>query len=237
NLKDRLADVTLGPQHQHFLTRTGAGVDISATGAGGRLKTKVSLLWKPSGTGGYATLQAAEPERKPAAVPTPAPSAPEKNVASASPPSSTLATTTTDEPVPVQPASPAPEQKVAEEPPPEKIALAPLQPKIAVESVAQAQALPRLATQQVPDEPPPEKIATAALQPKVALETAPRAQALPQLKTTTVAAPPKPDLRPREAVEPRSEVTAKGSEAKGLAFFRAGQYAEALLSWEDAAAA
>jgi TPR repeat protein len=232
NLKDRMADVTLGPQHQHFLTRTGAGVDISATGAGGRPKTKISLLWKPTGSGGYVALA---PERKPTAAPAPAQSAFEKDVASTPLPSSPPAKTVTDESVPVQQAPPTAEQRAVEEPPPEKIALPALQPKIAVESAAQAQALPRPTTQQVPEEPPPEKVAMAVLQPKVALEATPRAQALPRLKTTIVAAPPKLGLQPRETPEPRLEVTGKGAEAKGLAFFRAGQYAEALLSWEDAA--
>jgi len=190
NLKDRTADVTLGPQHQHFLTHTGAGVDISATG-GGRRKTKISLLWKPTGSGGYAALPAEKPEQKPASAPAPAP-APEENVLQTFP---------------------------AAEPP-------------------------------VAEEPVPTKIALEALQPKVSIEPARGQIALPRLRTRVVAVPPIPAPPAGEASVPRRET--RGAESpgaeteragtrragpKGLAFFRTGQYAEALLAWEDAAEA
>ena len=49
NLKDQMADVAVGPGHHHFLTHSGAGVDILAEGTGADAETKITLFWKSSG--------------------------------------------------------------------------------------------------------------------------------------------------------------------------------------------
>ncbi len=51
NLKDQDADVALGPEHDHFLTHNGAGVDVLADGTGGNAGTTISLLWNSGGHG------------------------------------------------------------------------------------------------------------------------------------------------------------------------------------------
>jgi TPR repeat protein len=141
NLKDSMADVTLGKDHQHFLTHKGAGVDISAESAGGRKRTKISLLWKPAGSGAYATLAPPSPDRKVAGEP--APPQPAKEMANAAPPA-----------VPLPPQAP-PEQTVAEAVMPVKpIPVAPAQTAVPLAPVEKIEreiaALPQPAPEPAP---------------------------------------------------------------------------------------
>jgi TPR repeat protein len=64
NLKDQMADVAVGPNHHHFLTHNGAGVDVSANGEGA---TKISLLWNAGADGPF---QSQPPPQEATAAPT-----------------------------------------------------------------------------------------------------------------------------------------------------------------------
>ena len=215
NLKDKMADVVLGPEHHHILTHNGAGVDISVAGAAPDQRTKISLYWNAGG--------APPPQDAPGA-----------EAANQPPPTTQTEPANQKEGVNANVAAAAPTDR---QPPRDEPPQPDVQPPQAEPLQADAQPVttePREANVQPPqDEPLQAEIKAVPTEP-LQVETLTLRPVRSDIAME--AAPSPPPIAPAEAEE-LDRPNARAPVADGRALFKAGRYAEAFLAWQDAAAA
>jgi TPR repeat protein len=253
NLKDQMADVTVGPGHHHFLTHSGAGVDILADSAGAGAGTKISLFWKSGG---------GSPSQPPSSEASNAPTAKSDQKAEGEAPATQAQNSLSD----------AGPQK-AEDPDiaPPKVELARIEPLgllpikdgfVKVEppqpQIADAEPAPvepprdgtaKQAQNNLSDAAPPKAEDLDIAPPKVELARIEPLRPSPIEAAVIKVEPPKlkpAEVEPAPVESPKAGTAqetdkfaspgAQAGEPQGLVLFRAGQYAEALLTWQHAAA-
>jgi TPR repeat protein len=190
NLKDQMADVTVGPGHHHFLTHSGAGVDVLAEGTGAGAGTKISLFWKSGG---------GNPSQPPSTEASNAPAAKSDRKAEGEAPATQA------------------QNGLSDAGPPKDVG----PPKV-----------------EEPDIVPP-KVELASIEPLGLLPISDGFAKVepPELKPADTE--PAPVESPKAGTVQETDKFARaGAQAdpQGLTFFRAGQFAEALLTWQHAAA-